>query len=95
MPELIVTCRELRYAGKPYLRGERFTATDKDAKTLKAIKKAAAAPEPPLVVEPEATPQPEAEASAKPEADAGPEPEAEAPGPQRAPYRTRRLKAED
>lgn len=40
MPELIVSTRELRYAGRTMLHGDRFDASDKDAKILKAIRKA-------------------------------------------------------
>lgn len=94
MPELIVTCRELRYAGKSYLKGARFVATDKHAKVLKAIRKAADAPPPaapvrkvaetappPIVAEPLADPVTEAS-------------DVELARPRRL-YGTRRMKAED
>ena len=42
MPQLTAT-RELRYGGKTLLEGDSFEATDKDARTLIAIKKAEAA----------------------------------------------------
>lgn len=94
MPELIVTCRELRYAGKPYLKGSRFHATDKHAKILKAVKKAADAPAQPTgplrmadVPPPAPVEAPAAEAPTE-------EPAAEIEPVQRY-YRTRRLKAED
>ena len=102
---LIVTCRELRYAGETYLRGARFEASDKDAKLLKAVKKAADAPADPVPMREAASvrpAQPVAELPAEPDAPEASEPEqAEVPEaegaetmPRRA-YRRRDLKAED
>jgi hypothetical protein len=48
MPELIVTAREIRYGRKALARGERFEASEKDAKVLKAIGKAEDAPPKPV-----------------------------------------------
>lgn len=97
--ELIVTCRELQYAGKTYLTGARFEASDKDAKLLKAINKAADAPAPtkPLREAASVTPPP---ATVEPQLDTPPEPEAAADegapeGTSSRAYRTRRLKAEE
>ncbi len=42
---LLVATREMRYAAKQYNRGDQFEASDKDARILKAIKKATDAPE--------------------------------------------------
>jgi hypothetical protein len=44
LPDLIVTAREIRYDKKALKRGERFTATEKDAKVLKLLKKVEDAP---------------------------------------------------
>lgn len=41
---LLVATRELRYAAKQYMTGDRFEASDKDARILKGIKKAKDAP---------------------------------------------------
>ena len=42
--KLVLTCREMPYDGKVLYEGDEFEASDKDAKVLKAIKKAADAP---------------------------------------------------
>lgn len=100
--ELIVTCRELQYAGKTYLTGARFEATDKDAKLLKAINKAADAPAPTKPLREVASVAPPAPTEAKAEPDPEPAPELDPAEPQldtpdaaAKPYRTRRLKAEE
>lgn len=101
--ELIVTCRELQYAGKTYLTGARFEATEKDAKLLKAINKAADAPAKPAkplreaasVAPPPPAPPPE---GTELRLDALDVPAAErdlAAAPEGRPYRTRRLKSEE
>lgn len=55
MPRL-QAIREVRYAGVTYLAGDTFDASDKDAKLLKAIKKAVAAAEEPAVEIPKEEP---------------------------------------
>jgi len=94
MPELIVTARELRYAGKTHLNGARFDASEKDARVLKAIGKADDAPPAPTpvrkVAETVAPPAPVETTEPKSEQDLLAPPVARS-----FPYRTRRLKAED
>jgi hypothetical protein len=89
MPELIVTCRELKYAGKTHLRGARFEASPKDAKLLKAIAKAADAPPSAPVRKVAETRAPAPVVAAAMQA----EPDAETPAPRY--YRTRRLRPQD
>lgn len=42
--KLVVTAKELRYGGRQMRAGDEFEASDKDARTLKAVRKAADAP---------------------------------------------------
>lgn len=101
MPELIVTARELRYGGKSLVRGARFTASEKDAKVLKLVRKAEdAPPAAPLRKVATTAPPPPPSAPVEPEEAAPPvTPAEDAPAPVEEeaarPYRTRRLKAED
>lgn len=48
----LIAIKALRYAGMSLLPEEEFEASAKDARLLKAIGKAADAPEPPATVEP-------------------------------------------
>lgn len=98
MPELIVICAELRYAGKSLPKGTRFEASEKDAKVLKAIRKCADAPAvAPVrkVAETRPLPAPEPEAVRAEDPTIPDAPAAESLVPPARQYRTRRLKAED
>jgi hypothetical protein len=105
MPDLIVTAREIRYDKKPYKRGERFTATEKDAKVLKLLKKVEDAP--PLkpvrkVAETKPAPPPKVEAFVEPAPTEKPATTAtramttdDMPEATQGRYRNRALKSED
>ena len=95
MPKMIVTTREMRYAGKTYLRDAEFEASDKDAKILTAVRKAAPAPErkPVRQVATTKPPEPKLETASKAEVSALTTDDAPTTGGRF--YATRRLKAED
>lgn len=104
-----VISREHRYGGRQYLRGETFDAPDRDAKTLKLLRKVVeVAPGAPIgeivgvraaVGEHESAPEPavvETEATvAEPAAAAEPEAVPAAPKPHKGKYARRDLRAED
>lgn len=78
----IIATREIRYAGKRVLPGERFDASEKDAKIYVAIKRATLPPPeptpPPRAIRTMSAPPPKPASAASPEAAPAPEPEAEA-----------------
>jgi hypothetical protein len=111
LPDLIVTARELRYDKKPYKRGERFTASEKDAKVLKMLRKVEDAPEnapvrkvaetqaPPAKVEAESVVEVVPDPASEPEAKPGPTARAmmtdDMPEAPQGRYRNRALKSDD
>lgn len=66
--KLVVTAKELRYGGRQMRAGDEFEASDKDARTLKAVRKAADAP-PQVKRSMPAPPAPKPEASLAPKLD--------------------------